>query len=191
MAEAAQRVEEIVDAAEAVAESIRREAEHEADRYLEERGREADRLVADHANALIELKAALSARAERARDDLNSMAAELERALGSIRSPVETGGSTAAKEDDDRDPGKDEGSGGDRQASAAARPLRPVAYAGANGEAEPPAPGQAEPPPAGAFLRATQLAIAGRQRDEIEATLREELGVSDPASVIDAILEKR
>jgi hypothetical protein len=39
-----------------------------------------------------------------------------------------------------------------------------------------------------AVLRATQMAVAGNSREEIETVLRTEFGVSDPASVTNEIL---
>lgn len=39
-----------------------------------------------------------------------------------------------------------------------------------------------------ALLRATQLAVAGRNRDEIEATISSEFDLGDPAAVVDQIL---
>lgn len=49
------------------------------------------------------------------------------------------------------------------------------------------------PPPSGAgreeaLLRATQMAIGGRARTEIEAMLGDELGVANPADIVDQIL---
>lgn len=61
---------------------------------------------------------------------------------------------------------------------------RPVAYPGTGG-------GSAEPggaPPEEAYLRATQMAVAGSPRAEIEETLRAEFGLDDPAPIVGEIL---
>jgi RNA polymerase sigma factor (sigma-70 family) len=47
---------------------------------------------------------------------------------------------------------------------------------------------RAEPGREEALLRATQMAIRGRARGEIEASLRDELGVSNAAEIVDQIL---
>jgi predicted nucleic acid-binding Zn-ribbon protein len=39
-----------------------------------------------------------------------------------------------------------------------------------------------------AVLRATQMAVAGSERDEIEAEMRDEFGVGDPARLVDQVL---
>jgi cell division septum initiation protein DivIVA len=39
-----------------------------------------------------------------------------------------------------------------------------------------------------ALIRATQMAVSGSERSEIEAVLREELGVDEPASLVDQVL---
>lgn len=42
--------------------------------------------------------------------------------------------------------------------------------------------------PEAAVLRATQMAVAGEERTEIERMLREEFGVTDPAGAVDQLL---
>src|SRR5204862_3030033 len=63
----------------------------------------------------------------------------------------------------------------------------------------PPSPRPAAPRPAResgtareeALLRATQMAIRGRPRSEIEAMLGRELGIANPAEIVDQILGPR
>jgi hypothetical protein len=53
-----------------------------------------------------------------------------------------------------------------------------------------PAPGPSRVPEQ-AVLRATQMAVAGTERAEIEQMLRSDFGISDPASVIDRMLRSK
>ena len=52
----------------------------------------------------------------------------------------------------------------------------------------PPAPSAPERIPEPAVLRATQMAVAGEERAEIERMLRDEFGVTDAAGAVDQLL---
>ena len=62
-----------------------------------------------------------------------------------------------------------------RRPVAVPQPLRPVAEPG-NGEVDE------------ALLKATQMAVAGGSRSDIEATLRDEYGVTEPARLVAQVL---
>jgi cell division septum initiation protein DivIVA len=55
-----------------------------------------------------------------------------------------------------------------------------------------PAPGGQPPAPrrsgAGARLLATQMAVSGKSREEIDSRLRSDFGIGDPSEILDAIL---
>jgi hypothetical protein len=56
-------------------------------------------------------------------------------------------------------------------------------------EPEPPAPDpEPEPTPAAARLLATQMAVSGASREEIETRLRTGFQIGDPSPILDAIL---
>jgi hypothetical protein len=59
-------------------------------------------------------------------------------------------------------------------------------------EAEEPRVAEAEPArdgsPAGARLLATQMAVSGSSREEIDGRLRSGFGIEDPSAILDAIL---
>ena len=188
----ARRINEIVDIAERMAKEIRADAEREANAYLEARRREADGMFAGRVHAVAELEASLLACSERARDALGRVVVELDEMIASIRSTRGTVDLTGGAE-----------AGGELRQAATGDPvdggtgLRPVGTSPAaavdprtsSGDAAAPGSGErAEEPHADAILRATQLAVAGRGRNEIEATLREELGITDPAAVLDGVL---
>ncbi len=183
---AGEKLKEVVEAAERNMEAIRIDAEREANRYLDDRRREADRMFVERVRALADIEGSLAMRAERARDYLLSTAAELDRMVESIRSIV---GGESAQEDGDAPSGLQEP--GEAEPSVGSSPPgpRPVAYPGeAPGDRPLVADVAAEAPAPEALLRATQLAVAGQDRIEIEAVLRDELGLSDPGSVLDTVL---
>jgi len=210
--EAGQKIQEIVDAAERVAEEIESEARAEADRYLADRVRDGDRLYRARAGELSDFTDGLVDRAEALRAEAEALSAEITRTVRQLRDA----GTAATAPEARATP--DQGVAASESASAVAEPAppeveaaepaatpgfkrkgedaspavpSPVAYPGTGGgEAE-----GSEPESRGsdgvseeALLRATQMAVAGHSRDEIEATLRSEFGVSDPSSVADEIL---
>jgi hypothetical protein len=130
--EAAERLSEIVRAAERAAASVIDDAEKQAQRTIDEASERADRIVAERLRAIA----------------------------------------------DDLDPGDEPNSERPR--------LRTV-------EAVPEAPEPEGPPPrrageAGARLLATQMAVSGASRSEIEKRLRTGAGIEDPSALLDAIL---
>jgi len=148
-----ERVQEIVDSAERVAEEIRTEAETSAASYLRERRREADRLVEEGTRELAERTRVLSERAERLWREATELAAEFRQAATSL-------------EDEDR-----------------AQPAMPEPA-----PEGPPESGRRRAP-GDAVLRATQLAVAGRDRDEIVAAIASEFALDDPGALVEEVLD--
>jgi hypothetical protein len=195
---AAEKIQGIVEAAEEAARAIQAEAEQEADRYREEKRREADALVVDRADRLKELAASLSEHAVRVRSAVLSLSAELNRAADELRG--ETSPATEASH------GVEEGEGedvpaelhGDRSGWFRRRfdTPRPMAYPGtrdmpAVNNASSRASAEEAPIPDEALLRATQMAVAGRSREEIEEALRRDFGLANPEAVVDDISRPR
>jgi len=179
VAAATDRVQEIVDAAERVAHDVRREAEAEAERYLAERRREADRLAAGQRELLEQVATTLRERLASLEAQGAALVAEVERALERL-------GAGDAAPSEGRPP---------------ASPLSPVPEPRGSQPVAEVAPPAGEPastagvrdPGAGelrerALIRATQMAVSGSGREEIESALRTELGVAEPAPIVDEIL---
>lgn len=171
---AAERIRQMLVTAESVADDIRREATEEAERYLAERRREADALVAARRQKFGEALEVLRGARPEIERHLGEVTAALEQALQDAPAPRAP------------DPGP----------PAAPRPVEaaPVAAAAA-AEAEP-AVAEAETrlPEADphvrqrALIRATQLAVQGAERGEVQDTLEREFELDDASAIVDEIL---
>lgn len=176
VADAGDRVQEILDTAERVAGNIQADAETAAERYLEERRAEADGLVEQRIDELAVVSRAVKARIETLQQEAAALIAELETTISRmVRVSPEEGrlGVTPRP----------------TEAPQGWPSLQPVAYAGKGAPAAPAPPTPAAgPTPTQAILRATQMAVAGSNRSDIEHMLRDEFGVQNPATVVDGML---
>ncbi len=164
------RIQEMLDTAERVADEIRADAEAAAANYVHEQRREADRVVSDRARELIELTESLSMRAKQMEEEAGALVAALEDAMQ--RMARLAGGAEAPAAAPGREP-----------LSTPASPVPPVPVAAAQSSAA-----SEERIPEQAVLRATQMAVAGTERTEIERMLRVEFNIDDPAAVVDEML---
>jgi hypothetical protein len=171
----AQRLEAIVEAAERAAESVIDDAEAQARRYLTQARAEADRItdrrmedLSHLIDALLEQAAALQREAER-------MQTVLEEAKFRI---------------DPEQPAEIEGEEEESPAAGESAPLREAPRLRAVTHPEGPAPAPAAPQAdaAGARLLATQMAVSGSSREEIEQRLRTGFEIEDTTPILDAIL---
>ncbi len=161
--EAAQRLATIVDAAQRAAEQVIDDAESRARQILDEAEAEAERIRAEALAAV-----------DRARRELG--------ALGTPEPPDEAAAPPSR--------------GNHLSAVPVAEPEpspAPVAVPEPAAPSEEPEPAKVEPfeqrgTPAGARLLATQMAVSGSSREEIEARLRSGFEIEDTAAIIDAIL---
>lgn len=201
IAEAGQRIDSIIDVAEQAAAEIRAHARAEVDAYRLERRRDIDRELGERVLTLERLIEPLSKRIEALRGDADGVVGELDKALGGLRElarveapadasppaeetapPVATSeppvSPPIAASPPERAPARPRFAGTGNEGYSGPRP---VAY-----------PGRAAPPLGGrreeGILRATQLAINGTPRNEIASRLRQELGLSDTAEVLNAVL---
>jgi hypothetical protein len=201
---AAEKIQGILEAAEEAARAIQAEAEADAARYREERRREADALVGERADRLKELAASLGDHAVQVRAAVLSLSAELDRAADELRGESEPPAQPSESEEEEGSPeGPDRARPGWFRrrgpvgATSGAQTPRPVAYDGITdaapaGDAPPAAGGPADAlVPDEALLRATQMAVAGRSREEIEEALRRDFAVANPAAVVDDISRPR
>jgi vacuolar-type H+-ATPase subunit H len=173
----AARLAEIVAAAEQAARQVIDEAEAEARSRLSDADEEADRIVAERLAGLTELAEEIDAQAEALRrqaEALQRAVAAAKAELGGVESPIGPTPMGRRQADPDRHP-----------APEADKPLGPaLSIVGAPEEAESAANGT----PAGARLLATQMAVSGASRDEIEERLRDGFEISDAGAILDAIL---
>jgi hypothetical protein len=210
----AARLAEIVAAAEQAAKAVIDEAEAEARARLVGAEEEAERIIADRLATLAELTAEVDLQAEA----LKRQSEKLQQALAEVRAEVGTpealGGSHAMR-GGDAPPAARRGPspsltvvGG---APAEEEPAPPVIREARAAEASEVAPdfekdatgsenGAADfeidrspteigaSTPAGARLLATQMAVSGSTREEIEARLRSGFAIEDTAPILDAIL---
>ncbi|HKA66742.1 MAG TPA: hypothetical protein VKG03_02420 [Solirubrobacterales bacterium] len=166
----AERIGAIVEAAERAAVAVIDDAEKQARRHLEEAQAEADRIVSDRLASLSDLTDSLIAQAEAIRGQSERLLSSLEEAKRRL----------AAE-------GAHEGAGGE-EPQGPSRSSHLTAVAPVEGPTEQ-RPGAGERgTPAGARLLATQMAVSGSSREEIEARLRNGFDIEDTASILDAIL---
>jgi vacuolar-type H+-ATPase subunit H len=171
----AERLEAIVEAAERAAVTVIDNAEEEARRRLEEAEVEAARLVSDRLASLASLIDSLIVQAESTRNQSEDLIASLEEAkrrLEAGEAPGEVGRRRPQEQ-----PGPSHLTAVDPVEEAPAvrgTELRSVAEEAGT--------------PAGARLLATQMAVSGSSREEIEAKLRNGFEIEDTASILDAIL---
>lgn len=168
----AERLEAIVEAAERAAESVIDDAEAQARRYLAQARAEADRLAGDRVAGLSELIDSLLGQAQSLRQEAETLQATLEEA----KARVETGAESDRVE-----------SIGQAQPSEQREAPRLWAVE----TAETPAPELEESKSsdaAGARLLATQMAVQGSSREEIEQRLRNGFEIEDANAILDAIL---
>ena len=179
-ASTAERLEAIVEAAERAAEKVIDDAEVEARRYLAEAQAEADRQTSARLSSLSDLT-----------DSLLGQAAELRRRAERLQSALE-----GAK---DRIEAGDRGVAWDADVDDAAAGAAPRSHgvhltavdpidAEETGSVDAAADRDERGTPAGARLLATQMAVSGSSREEIEKRLRSGFQIEDTASILDAIL---
>lgn len=168
----AERLAAIVEAAERAAVKVIDDAEEEARDRLERAEAEAEQLVAGRLAELDELTDTLISQAATVRAQSEQLIASLEQAR--------------------RQPGSEPASGRPERRQPDSRPAHltavdPVAEPAAPAPTEL-RPAKAEATAAGARLLATQMAVSGASREEIEARLRNGFEIEDTAAIVDAIL---
>jgi vacuolar-type H+-ATPase subunit H len=162
----AERIGAIVEAAERAAVAVIDDAEKQAQRHLEEAEAEADRIVSERLAALSRLTDSLVAQTEATQGESEKLVAKLAEAKRRL---------VAGEDLDDFEESTRPARGSHLSA------VEPVTEAGDDGM-----PGQGTP--AGARLLATQMAVSGSSREEIEARLRSGFEIEDTGAILDAIL---
>jgi hypothetical protein len=168
---------------------VQADAEAEAGRYLAGRRAKADRLVQARRRAVSEAGESLLAHAKGLRERAEALAGELERSAAQIRelsddvdageienaAPVD-GAPTRATKQPVGSSGSVRGYAGTSRGEGRSPRLAPSRRRGGDGA------------PEEALLRATQMAVEGNPRDEIDRTLRKKFGLMDTAPILDEIL---
>lgn len=179
----AERIAKIVEAAEKAASAVIDDAEAQARRYLEDAQAEADRIVAERLSSLSQLSDSLVAQAEAIRRQSDRLLAT----LGDTDPVATPSAPVAAPEPPAPTP----------HLSAVEPEPTPAAEQVVEAPPAPPAPTSVPdlgPPPtvegtpAAARLLATQMAVSGASREEIEIRLRAGFEIDDAAPILDAIL---
>jgi hypothetical protein len=187
LSDAQSKISEVIDAAERVAKDTHSDARDQASSYLEGRRRDADNLVASRRAELNEITAGIAKRVGDLRAEVDKISMEVGEAIERIN--------VLASSTDEPPP------------SVAPPELRPVdevveeepAVAEYEEEAtevveEAPVAEAVEEADGGTqnrehvVLRATQLAVAGTERGEIEETLVREFGIDDAGAIVDEIV---
>lgn len=164
----AERLEAIVEAAERAAEGVIDDAEAQARRYLAQARAEADRQAGNQVAELSDLL-----------DSLIGQTVSLRREAAELQTKLEEAKTGLAG--DEQPP---------RVEPAEPAPLVPRLRAVGEGEEGPAEEEQQEDrrDAAGARLLATQMAVSGSSREEIELRLRNRFQIEDTAAILDAIL---
>lgn len=163
----AERIGAIVEAAERAAVAVIDDAEKQAQRHLDEAQDEADRLVDGRLASLTTLTDSLVAQAESVKAEAQRLVSQLEEAKRQL-----AGEEFVEEEREEAEPAR----------ASHLSAVAPVEGDGSSGTE----PGRGTP--AGARLLATQMAVSGSSREEIEARLRNGFDIEDTASILDAIL---
>ena len=170
-ADTAERLEAIVESAERAAEGVIDDAEAQARRYLAQARAEADRLSEGTLSELSDLVDTLIGQAASLRQEAERLQATLEEAKSRIDGEEGRAPEPPQMEERPQEPQVPR--------------LRAV---GEDGEAAPAALGPNRGDAAGARLLATQLAVSGSSREEIEERLRNRFEIEDTTAILDAIL---
>lgn len=169
-ADTSERLESIVEAAERAAESVIDDAETQARKYLAQARAEADQLAGEKIGDLSDLIDVLLAQALSLRQETERLQVTLEVA----RDRIEAGGEPVGEE-----------RSRDLEEEPAIPRLRAV---GGEEQSPDPEPQGRRSDAAGARLLATQMAVSGSSREEIEQRLRNGFQIEDTDAILDAIL---
>jgi hypothetical protein len=198
------KLQEVFDATDRAVVEIRTQAETEAANYLETRRREADRLVEDRFAGFWEMSDDLLQRVDRAKLDilevergLKDLVSRLATLRGEMAAPPSTSSVSAPAETAEEAVELEEAEDFEEPEAPEAEvavdedldDVEPVEAPAASGG---PSTGPAHHAATSAFeeamLRATQMAVAGSSREEIETVLRNEYRMRAPGPIVDEIL---
>ena len=190
----AARLAEIVAAAEQAAKGVIDEAEAEARERLADASEEADRIVAERLDRLAGLTEELDLQAEALKRGAEALRAALAEARAEFGGAESFGGSRTMRDPAPPvEPEPERPAGPSLTIVGAPDPESVAPFNGSRDlepepEPEPDFEPTANGTPAGARLLATQMAVSGSSREEIEQRLRSGFQIADATSILDAIL---
>lgn len=211
----AERVAKIVEAAERAASAVIDDAEAQARLYLQEAQAEADRQVAQRLASLNDLSDSLIAQADAIRRQSDRLVASLQEEGAATPPPAPVPLPPSTPEQAPLEPAPAPRLSAVEPPPVAESPVAPAPEPEPPAAPEPPpvrdltppvaepetkpepAPesspakeglGEDQPSPAAARLLATQMAVSGASREEIDKRLRAGFGIEDTAPILDAIL---
>jgi uncharacterized protein len=190
----AARLAEIVAAAEQAAKGVIDEAEAEARERLADASEEADRIVAERLDRLAGLTEQLDLQAEALKRGAEALRAALAEARAEFGGAESVDGSRTMRDSAPPvEPEAERLAGPSLSIVGAPDPASAPPFNGSRDpEPEPEPEPDSEPAsngtPAGARLLATQMAVSGSSREEIEQRLRSGFQIADATSILDAIL---
>ena len=193
---AAERIRQILVTAEGLSEDIRREASEEADRYLAERRQEADALLDARRQHLEEALEMLRTHGREIERRVAEVTAALERVLNEPAppkaAPPEPAGPTLAAPDPAQPPRSpspvDDADATSASASADSPVTAPPSIASPPERDTEQSAARAPHERQRALIRATQLAVQGVERRQVQETLEQEFELDDTAAIVDEIL---
>lgn len=170
--DATDRVQQIIDLAEQTSDEVRAEASREAEQIVADAEVKANEKVEARVAELTGRLGPLAKRLEGVQAEVALLSTEIESLLGQARPLAQP----------------EEGAPPPVQA-----PVAPARAEAVHAHAGAPGPGAAAEDSGDnggdrALLRATQMVVAGNDREEIEEALRSELGVSEPGPIVDRAL---
>ncbi len=182
LSDAQSKISEVIDAAEKVAKDTHTDAQEQATTYLQGRKKDADTLVANRRAELNEITAGLAKRVEDLRTEVEKISMEVGQSIERIKELAQS------TDDPATTPEPTLSAAPDPEPIAAPEAPSPdgaeEAVESESGSGDDAASQKREH----VVLRATQLAVAGTERGEIEATLVKEFGVDDASSIVDEIV---
>lgn len=182
----AARLAKVVAAAEKAAQQVIDEAEEEARSRIVDAREEADRIVADRLAGLAELTDEIAAQADALRRQSEALQRALAEAKAELGGAESRGGAAPmGRRATDRDADFEAEQGARKPAGPA---LTVVGAVDAEDGDEPGTGPREAGSPAGARLLATQMAVSGSSRAEIEERLRNGFAIKDTGAILDAIL---
>ncbi len=188
LSDAQSKISEVIDAAERVAKDTHADAQDQATSYLDARKRDADTLVANRRAELNEITAGLARRVEDLRGEVDKISMEVGESIERIKS-------LANSMDEPFSAPTDEPFSAPAPTEVELHPApEPQPEEATDVLDEAPIEEAAEPVDGGTqnrehvVLRATQLAVAGTDRGEIEETLVKEFGIDDAGAIVDEIV---
>jgi vacuolar-type H+-ATPase subunit H len=193
-----ERVQTVLEAAERAAEGIIKDAEAEAERQIAESRQRAEELLRERSGLATKLSDELLERAAAIRAQSDQLIVALQRATEMLEGELAATPQSGPEAPAAAEPAAASDSGSAPDTSATEAPPRragltavPSPESGRRGPdpSDPGVGGEGAPrdPAKAARLLATQMAVAGSSREEIESRLRDELGIDDPGSILDAV----